>query len=138
MTGDPDSPFGTPVVQAMAEAYDADREYRAARDRLTLAEGIAREVIRLRMSFNLSQAALAKLVGTPPSVISRLERGDHEPSTATLRKIAHATGTRPVFSFAGPLRRGPRGAPRVTAAGPREAGGIVRSRSSARHPAAVG
>jgi hypothetical protein len=42
MTGDPDSPFGTPVVQAMAEAYDADREYRAARDRLTLAEGIAR------------------------------------------------------------------------------------------------
>lgn len=83
----------------------SDAAYRAALDRLALSEAIAREVIRLRMQRGLSQAAFGRLVGTPASVISRLERGDHEPSTATLRKIAQATGTRPVFHFAPPRKR---------------------------------
>jgi transcriptional regulator with XRE-family HTH domain len=89
----------------MAERAASSAAYRAELERLALSEAIAREVIRLRMQRGLSQAAFGRLVGTPASVISRLERGDHEPSTATLRKIAQATGTRPVFHFAQPRRR---------------------------------
>ena len=109
-------PRGTDHVRVMAEAYSADADYRVARDRLAFSETIAREVIRLRMQLGLSQADLARRVGTPASVISRLERGDHEPSTATLRKIAQATGTRAVITFAGPLRRAKVGTPPVHAA----------------------
>jgi transcriptional regulator with XRE-family HTH domain len=105
MHEDESSPIGTAHVRAMAEEAAADPEYQAALARLEFSEGIARELIRLRMQLKLTQAALARRVGTTPSVISRLERGDHEPSTATLRKVAEATGTRLLISFA-PRRRG--------------------------------
>lgn len=104
--GDP-GPFGTSHDRALAEDREAglDPEYQAALDRLDFTEGIARELIRLRMHLKVSQAELARRVGTTASVISRLERGNHEPSTATLRKIADATGTRIVIHFAGARKR---------------------------------
>jgi transcriptional regulator with XRE-family HTH domain len=111
------SPIGSEHVRAMAEEAARDPEYRAAVERLAFSEGIAREIIRLRAQLKLTQAELARRVGTTPSVISRLERGDHEPSTATLRKIAEATGTRIIIHFARP-RQGLRPASqRLAAAG---------------------
>jgi transcriptional regulator with XRE-family HTH domain len=100
MVEEPRSPIGTEHVRAMAEDAAADPEYQAALDRLAFSEGIARELLRLRVQLKLTQAELARRVGTTGSVISRLERGDHEPSTATLRKIAQATDTRLVVHFA--------------------------------------
>jgi transcriptional regulator with XRE-family HTH domain len=102
MTEEQLSPIGSEHVRAMAEDAAGDPEYQAAVERLAFSEGIAREIIRLRVQLKLTQAQLARRVGTTPSVISRLERGDHEPSTATLRKIAQATGTRVVVHFAKP------------------------------------
>jgi transcriptional regulator with XRE-family HTH domain len=45
-----------------------------------------------RAAHGMSQSALARRMGVSQPVIARLEIGEHEPSTATLRKIADATG----------------------------------------------
>ena len=51
-----------------------------------------------REDANLTQEALASSTGLPQSHISRLENGVHSPSSATLEKIANATG-KPVAYF---------------------------------------
>ncbi|MDK3157483.1 XRE family transcriptional regulator [Kamptonema cortianum] len=50
---------------------------------------VAREIHRLRQEHQLTQAQLAKRVGTTPSVISRLEDADYQGhSLSMLRRIA--------------------------------------------------
>ena len=53
---------------------------------------IIREIIKVRKDRNLTQKALAELVGTKQSNISRLESGTYNPSLSFLRKIATALG----------------------------------------------
>lgn len=53
---------------------------------------IVSEMIRLRKALDLTQSELAELVGTRQSNISRLERGDSNPTLGFLTKIAHALG----------------------------------------------
>ena len=53
---------------------------------------IIREIIKVRKDRNLTQKALAELVGTKQSNISRLESGTYNPSLSFLRKIAMALG----------------------------------------------
>lgn len=55
-----------------------------------LALQIGNEVERHRVAYKLTQAGLAKKVGTQQSGISRLERGTTLPSLRFLRKIANA------------------------------------------------
>jgi len=49
---------------------------------------MVRQIIRARIDQNLSQAELARRVGTRQSNISRLESGDYNPSLQFLKKIA--------------------------------------------------
>jgi ribosome-binding protein aMBF1 (putative translation factor) len=61
---------------------------------------LARKIFDLRTKAGLSQRALAKIVGTSASVISRLEDTDYEGySLATLKKIAVATNRRVEIRF---------------------------------------
>jgi ribosome-binding protein aMBF1 (putative translation factor) len=61
---------------------------------------IARRICDLRQESGLSQRALAKLVGTTASVISRLEDADYEGhSLGMLRRIAAALGKRVEIRF---------------------------------------
>jgi DNA-binding XRE family transcriptional regulator len=61
---------------------------------------LARKVFDLRTGAGLTQRELAKLVGTTPSVISRLEDADYEGhSLAMLRRIAGALGKRVEIRF---------------------------------------
>lgn len=53
---------------------------------------IKEQLIRIRIDQGLSQAELAKKVGTKQSAISRLESGDCNPSIEFLNKIAQALG----------------------------------------------
>ena len=53
---------------------------------------IIEEIILARKEKNLSQKDLAELIGTRQSNISRLERGNYNPSLDFLKKIAHAMG----------------------------------------------
>jgi transcriptional regulator with XRE-family HTH domain len=77
---------------------------------------LSRLVYDLRVGAKLTQAQLAKRVGTTQSVISRLEDADYEGhSLAMLRRIARAVGcvveirVRPAAS-ADPLEGKPKGA----------------------------
>ena len=61
---------------------------------------VARKVYRLRRRSGLTQQQLAKLVGTTPSVISRLEDADYEGhSLSMLRRIAAALDKRVEIRF---------------------------------------
>lgn len=65
---------------------------------------VARRIYALREEVGMTQAQLAKLVGTTPSVISRLEDADYEGhSLSMLRRIAAALQKRVEIRFL-PLR----------------------------------
>ncbi|MCX7050054.1 MAG: helix-turn-helix transcriptional regulator [Candidatus Sumerlaeota bacterium] len=69
---------GKPEMEAMLEEESFNAE-------------IARRIYDLRVQAGLSQAKLAKLIGTTASVICRLEDADYEGHSLTmLRKIAAA------------------------------------------------
>jgi DNA-binding transcriptional regulator YiaG len=55
---------------------------------------LAREVLAARLSAKLSQAELAKAIGTSQSRVSKWERGEEAPRVDALRRIARATGRR--------------------------------------------
>jgi DNA-binding XRE family transcriptional regulator len=61
---------------------------------------VALEIHELREKAGMTQAALAKLVGTTPSVICRLEDADYEGHSLTmLRRIASALDRRVEIRF---------------------------------------
>ena len=62
--------------------------------------GLALKITKLREKKGLTQAQLARLMGTSQQAISRIESGDYERSSMrTLEKIAEATGTRLKIDF---------------------------------------
>ena len=73
------------------------KHYRQAR----LAVEVAHQMVMLREKLGITQAELARRMGTKQQTISRLESGDYEGFTLkTLLKIAEATKTRIVVKFA--------------------------------------
>jgi transcriptional regulator with XRE-family HTH domain len=59
-----------------------------------LAQEIVQEMISARIRAGLTQAQLAKRMGTTQSAIARSEAGRGLPGIATLQKLAVATGSR--------------------------------------------
>lgn len=70
----------------------ADPEIRREHDRTGLAHAVAMRVINFRIEHGLSQTALARQLGMHQPAIARLEAGDHEPSLATLSRLARQLG----------------------------------------------
>jgi ribosome-binding protein aMBF1 (putative translation factor) len=93
------SPVGRSATEASSRRSRQSAEYREEHERLRPYEEIARQVIALRLRYNLSQQALAQRTGTTKSAISRLESGQHAPTVATLERIASAFGGYLVISF---------------------------------------
>jgi ribosome-binding protein aMBF1 (putative translation factor) len=61
---------------------------------------VAQKIYDLRTKAGLTQKDLAKMIGTTPSVISRLEDADYQGhSLAMLRRIAEAMGKRVEIRF---------------------------------------
>lgn len=77
-----------------------DPDYEAALRELAPYEDIARQLIAFRIEHGLSQAELARRCGVSQPAIARLERGEHEPRLATLRRVAHALDADLVLDFA--------------------------------------
>jgi ribosome-binding protein aMBF1 (putative translation factor) len=73
------------------------REYNALEDEFALAAAL----IDARSHAGLSQEDVAKRMKTSQPAIARLEGGRSNPSLATLRRFAKATGTKLQISFAG-------------------------------------
>lgn len=77
-----------------------DPEYEAALQELAPYEEIARQLIAFRIEHGLSQAEVARRCGVSQPAIARLERGEHEPRLATLRRVAHALDAELVLDLA--------------------------------------
>ena len=67
-----------------------DPEFRALYDREREALRIGMEVVQRRRALRLTQAQLARAVGTSEAAISRLESGDANATVRTLKRIAVA------------------------------------------------
>ena len=61
-------------------------------------------IIEKRLKQGLTQAELAKKIGTKQSAISRLERGTYNPTVAFLRTLAVALDTQLQISFSNQQR----------------------------------
>ncbi len=77
----------------------ADPEVRKIYDDLEQEFALAALIIQKRLDKGLSQAQLAKKMGTKQSAISRLESGSSNPSIGMLGKVAKALGTNLKISF---------------------------------------
>jgi transcriptional regulator with XRE-family HTH domain len=81
------------------EEWSKEPAYRDEYERLGPEFELARALIEARTMAGLTQAELALRMGTTQSVIARLESGRVQPTTATLQRLARATGTRLRITF---------------------------------------
>jgi ribosome-binding protein aMBF1 (putative translation factor) len=88
-----------PARKAFAEWREAPA-YEAAYAALDEEFALAEALIRARSEAALTQADVAKKMGTTQAVIARLESGKSLPSTRTLQRFAAATGTQLRIAFA--------------------------------------
>jgi len=69
-----------------------DLRFRAKLDESEPDYLLAREILAARLAAKMSQAALARAIGTSQSRVSKWERGEETPRVDALRRIAKATG----------------------------------------------
>lgn len=69
-------------------------EFRAEYDKADAEFRLIEALVQARTQARLSQAELARRLGTTQSAIARLEGGGVSPTLSTLRRYAEATGTR--------------------------------------------
>jgi len=78
--------------QAVAEELARDPEFRREWERTALAREVAAAIVAYRDAHKLSQRALAERLGWRPSVVSRLEAAEHNPSIDTLVELSSKLG----------------------------------------------
>lgn len=76
-----------------------DPEFKKAYDALQPEFELAAAIIQKRIEKKMTQAALAKKMGTKQSAISRLESGESNPSFTLLRKVAKGLDAKLKISF---------------------------------------
>jgi len=89
----------TKRLQTIKRKMLADRDARAAYDKLADEFDLSRELIAARVRAGLTQAEVAERMGTTQSVVARLESGAQMPSVNTLLKFAKATRSRPIIKL---------------------------------------
>lgn len=70
----------------------ADPGVQAEYESSELAHAVALRLLRYRADHDLTQTALARRLGMTQPAIARLEASDHEPSLATLARLARELG----------------------------------------------
>ncbi len=96
----------TDGIEILHKRFYAGRPERIAHlEKAREDDEVARQLQMLRQNARLTQKQLASIVGTSPSVISRLEDADYEGhSMAMLRRIAAALNQRVELHFV-PIRK---------------------------------
>jgi transcriptional regulator with XRE-family HTH domain len=87
-------------ITELHKKWMKEPEYRKAYEALEEEFVFASAVIDVRNRAGLTQRELARKMGTTQPVVARLESGRSRPSMRTLEKLADATGSRLVVSFA--------------------------------------
>lgn len=86
----------TKTHRRMVEEWKRDPEFKAAYDELGTEYVLLRELLQARKRAGLTQADVAKKMGTKPPAVTRLETAlsdnRQSPTLATLKKYAHAVG----------------------------------------------
>lgn len=85
-------PTGSKPAARVATKEARDPEVAAELARTAVANQLAILVIRYRVDHDLTQTALARKLGMSQPAVARLEAGDHEPSVATLMRLARHLG----------------------------------------------
>jgi predicted transcriptional regulator len=80
-------------VEAWKRKQMKDPAFKAAYDALDEEFALVGELLKARARAKLTQAQVAKRMGTSQSAVARLESG-RAPSMASLRKYAKATGSK--------------------------------------------
>lgn len=91
-------------VKTAAKTWLKDPAFRAAYDAMEEEFTLVTALIAARAKAGLTQAELARRMGTTQAVVARLEGGKAQPSTRTLERFAAATGCKLKISLE-PLRR---------------------------------
>lgn len=89
-------------ISDLKKKWMHDPAFRSEYQKADADYSIIESLIRARHDANLSQAELAKRIGTTQSAIARLESGSISPSISTLQRYAAATGTRLQFQLLSP------------------------------------
>ena len=84
-------------------------EFREEYARVDEEYALIEALVRARAAAKLTQAELARRLGTTQSAIARLEGGRVSPSFSTLRRYAEATGTRLTIGLVPAANHGPDG-----------------------------
>lgn len=71
-----------------------DPAFRQEYEKADIEYALIESLIRARTNARLSQAELARRLGTTQSAIARLEGGNVSPTLSTLKRYAEATGAR--------------------------------------------
>ena len=87
------------TVKEVAKEWRKSKSYRAAYDALEDEYALAGALIEARAKAGLSQRQLAARMKTTQPAIARMESGRQLPSSASLLKLAKATGTKLRISF---------------------------------------
>lgn len=67
-----------------------DPEYKKQYDALEPEFSVIENIIRKRLENSMTQAQLARKIGTTQSAVARLESGSYNPSFTMLKKVAKA------------------------------------------------
>ncbi len=86
-------------VREVSKKWVKSKQFRDAYDALEPEYAVASALIEARVKSKLSQKELAHRMKTTQPMIARMESGRQAPSTATLLKLAKATGTRLQIRF---------------------------------------
>ena len=87
-------------ISEMHKKWLEEPEYKKAYDALEEEFVLAGAVMDVRNRAGLTQEELAQRMGTTQPVVARLESGRSRPSMRTLERLAEATGSRLLISFA--------------------------------------
>ena len=86
-------------ISEMHKRWMKEPKYRKAYHALEDEFAIARAVIAARKRAGLTQAELARRMGTTQPAVTRMESGRVQPSLRTLQRLAKATGSRLLIKF---------------------------------------
>ena len=81
-------------LKTLKDEWMKDRAFREEYDRLTPEFALARTLIKARAKAGMTQAQVARRMGTTQSVVARIESGQNAPNLKTLQKYAQAVGRR--------------------------------------------